>query len=62
MAPNIEKPMMNPTPDAAVKVRFLNSTRGIRGSGALVSTTQKATSSAALSTPRPTIRPEPQGY
>ena len=24
MAPNIEKPMMNPTPDAAVKVRFRN--------------------------------------
>ena len=24
MAPNIEKPMMNPTPEAALKVRFLN--------------------------------------
>ena len=62
MAPNIEKPMMNPTPDAAVKVRFLNRTSGISGSAALVSTTQKATRRATPSTPSPMIGPEPQAY
>ena len=62
MAPNIEKPMMNPTPEAALKVRFLNKVSGINGSTAFDSTTQKATSKATPTTPSPMINPEPQAY
>ena len=62
MAPNIEKPMMNPTPDAAVKVRFLNRVSGISGSTALDSTTQKATINATPATARPMMMPEPHRY
>src|ERR1700686_1365323 len=62
MAPNMANPMMNPPPDAAVKVRFLNRLSGIKGSAAFDSTTQKAATMAAPSTPNPMMVPEPQAY
>ncbi len=62
MAPNIEKPMMNPTPDVAVNVRFLKSQSGMMGSEALVSIQQKIKSVASASSPRPMMVGEPQAY
>ena len=41
MAPNITNPMMNPTPDAELKVRLRNRSSGMIGSATLVSTMQK---------------------
>ena len=61
MAPNIAKPMMNPTPEAAVKVRFLNKPSGMIGSTAFDSTTQKATNSATPTTPKPDDQPRAPG-
>ncbi len=55
MAPNMEKPMMNPTAEVAVKVRFLNSQSGMMGSATLVSIQQKMPSVTRATSPRPMI-------
>src|SRR5271165_7243226 len=62
MAPNMEKPMMNPTAEVAVNVRFLNSQSGMIGSGALVSIQQKVASVTRVVRPRAMITVEPQAY
>ena len=62
MAPNMEKPMMNPTPEVAVKVRFLNSQSGMMGSEAVVSIQQKMPSEARATSPMPMMTGEPQAY
>ena len=62
MAPNMQKPMMKPTPEVAVNVRFLNSQSGMIGSAARVSTQQKIPRVTAVTRPRPMITLEPQAY
>ena len=51
MAPNMEKPMMNPTAEVAVNVRFLKSQSGMMGSDARVSMKQKIPSDARATSP-----------
>ena len=62
MAPNMAKPMMNPTAEVAVKVRFLKSQSGMIGSEAFVSMKQKMPSDARATSPTPMMTDEPQAY
>ena len=62
MAPNIEKPMMNPTAEVAVKVRFRKSQSGMMGSEALVSMKQKMQSDTRATSPVPMMTGEPHAY
>ena len=62
MAPNMEKPMMNPTAEVAVNVRFLNSHRGMMGSEALVSMKQKMPNVTRATSAVPMMTGEPQAY
>src|ERR1035441_4061508 len=62
MAPNMEKPMMNPTAEVAVNVRFLKSQSGMMGSEAFVSMKQKMPSDATATSPTPMMTDEPQAY
>src|SRR5580658_1607236 len=62
MAPNMAKPMMNPTAEVAVKVRFLKSQSGMIGSDALVSMKQKTHRETKATSPVTMMTGEPQAY
>ncbi len=62
MAPNITNPVMNPTPEAELKVRSRKRSSGMIGSGTFVSTMQKATSTVAPTAASPMMGAELQRY